>query len=145
MYGACTSFGHRSLIVLSLVMEVTQVQCRLVIPAPDDRTSARTRWYKHLLLTFKKNKPSTSHHCLDGRNFSCEVRDLLSHPCPGNLVAIRCAVVRYARLPMHLVQEFNAGTVVWIVLDRFQLFSPNSHIFSYTYYQKYRNSYSICH
>ena len=58
-----------------------------------------------------KNKPSTSHHCLDGCKFSCEVRDLLSHPCPGNLVAIRCAVVCYARLPMHLVQEFNAGTV----------------------------------
>ena len=33
------------------------------------------------------------------------------HPCPGNLLAIRHAVVDCARLPTHLVQELIVGTV----------------------------------
>ena len=33
------------------------------------------------------------------------------HPCPGNWVAIRHAVVYYARAPTHLVQDLNVGTV----------------------------------
>ena len=33
------------------------------------------------------------------------------HSWPGYLVAIGCAVVYYARLPMHLVQELNVFTV----------------------------------
>ena len=33
------------------------------------------------------------------------------HPCPGNWVAIRHAVVYYAWAPTHLVQELNVGTV----------------------------------
>ena len=33
------------------------------------------------------------------------------HPCLGNSVLIGRAVVYYARIATHLVQEFNAGTV----------------------------------
>ena len=33
------------------------------------------------------------------------------HSLPGNLVAIGCAVVYCARLPMYLVQELNVVTV----------------------------------
>ena len=33
------------------------------------------------------------------------------HSWPGNMVAVGCVVVYYARLPMHLVQELNVGTV----------------------------------
>ena len=51
-------------------------------------------------------------------HIACETK-LLSvvrssiHSWPGNLVAIGHAVVYYARLPMHLVQELNVGTVLY--------------------------------
>ena len=35
------------------------------------------------------------------------------HPCPGNCVATERAVVNDAQQPAHLVQELNAGTVMW--------------------------------
>ena len=37
------------------------------------------------------------------------------HPCPGNWVAIRRAVMYYACAPTQLVQELNVGTVLYTV------------------------------
>ena len=36
------------------------------------------------------------------------------HLCPGNLVAIRRAIMYNAWAPIHLVQELNVGTAVYI-------------------------------
>ena len=37
------------------------------------------------------------------------------HPCPGNLVAIRRAVVYYARAALAFSAEFNVGIVVIVL------------------------------
>ena len=58
-----------------------------------------------------KDKPSISvFHIAWKSKLRLVVRSSM-HPCPGNWVAIGRVVVFFARLPMHLVQELNVGTV----------------------------------
>ena len=84
------------------------VQFRHLIPAPVDRTSFSARLYKHTWIKSHQNKPSTFNYPRSLRiraTFSCYVRDLWSHPCPRNWLAIGRAVVYFA----WVAHAFSAG------------------------------------
>ena len=74
-------------------------------------TSAYSWLYTRLWMTCQKHKPSISmtHVACESKLRSVARSSL--QPCPGNWVAIERAVVYYAGLPTHLVQELNVSTV----------------------------------
>ena len=51
------------------------------------------------------------------------------HPCPDNWLSIGRAVVYYARLPTHLVQELNVATVQ-VVCESNIIIHQSNHLLS---------------
>ena len=86
---------------------ISLLQYRHLIPASVDRTSASDLLYEYPWVT----SPEKVKHTNGPRiwriktSFSFDVRDMWSHPWPGNLVAIGRAVVHYARA----AHAFSAG------------------------------------
>ena len=74
-----------------------KVQYRHSIPAPVDRTSASALFYKHLLITCQKNKPSSSMtHVACESKLRLVLRSSL-HPWPESFVESERTVLYYAR------------------------------------------------
>ena len=87
------------------------LQYRHLISAPIDRMSASARLYKHpWITTWQKIRQTHQWHTLLANQSYIQ---LWVHPCPGNWVAIRRAVVYYAQA----VHAFSAGSVCqhWIM------------------------------
>ena len=88
------------------------IQYTHLIPAPDDWRSASAWLYKHPRITCQKNKPSTSmppSSLQIKAMFSCKVKVLWLHSCPGNWVAIEGVVMYYAQT----APVFSAGITCW--------------------------------
>ena len=85
-----------------------------LIPTPVERTSAMPGCAHTHGKHVKRYEPHTlMTHVACETTLLSVVRSSI-YSCPGNLVAIGRAVVYYARLPMHLVQELNVVTVYYI-------------------------------
>ena len=71
--------------------------------------------YLHYLHWLTSHELATLwHKCDEKRNSKFQIHVVIRssmHPCPGNFVAIGHAVVFYARLSTHLVQQLNAATL----------------------------------
>ena len=84
------------------------LQYRYLIPTPADRTSVSASLLKHQLVTYQKNKPSTSmtHAACESKLISYEA---IPTSMPGNWVAIWRPVVYYVRA----AHAFSARIKCW--------------------------------
>ena len=98
-FNRCLSLTHLSVgVPLSLSgLAPLPLQYRHLIPAPVDRTSARSWLSKHHWIAYKKMKPSTSMTHVACVSMPRSVVRSSVHSCPGKWVAIGCAVVYRAR------------------------------------------------